>query len=251
MFVAYRRILNPVTETIDITRFPKKFDQRKELEDSDYDVVIVGGGPAGATTGYYLAKAGKKVLILEKKKFPRDKICGDAICKTGVEILMDMGIWDILVKENKTHVADYGGLVSPGGLSYIGHTEQIYGDIPAATACKRIILDEVIARTAQKEGAELLESTPVKDAVFDSSAGMWNVLIEDSDVQYRGRVLICADGSTSKLGMQLGLVTQPPQGTCSRAFIKNHKFKADGVMFYPRDILPGRALWSIRDESSF
>ena len=102
-----------------------------------------------------------------------------------------------------------------------------------------------------REGAELLESTPVKDAVFDSSAGMWNVLIEDSDVQYRGRVLICADGSTSKLGMQLGLVTQPPQGTCSRAFIKNHKFKADGVMFYPRDILPGRALWSIRDESSF
>lgn len=69
-----------------------------------YDVVIVGSGPSGACLGYYLVKKGRKVLTLEKKTFPRDKICGDALCKTGIEILKEMGLYDKLLKENKAHV---------------------------------------------------------------------------------------------------------------------------------------------------
>lgn len=69
-----------------------------------YDVVIVGSGPAGACLGYYLVKKGRKVLTLEKKSFPRDKICGDALCKTGIEILMEMGLYEKLLKEDKAHI---------------------------------------------------------------------------------------------------------------------------------------------------
>ena len=80
------------------------------LQDSDfYDVVIVGAGPSGSTAAYYLAKAGKKVLLLEKKKFPRDKICGDAVCKTAIEILHEMGIYQELIKENKALVVSCKG----------------------------------------------------------------------------------------------------------------------------------------------
>ena len=43
-------------------------------------------------------------MLLEKKKFPRDKYCGDAVCKTAIEILMEMGIYEQLIKENKAHV---------------------------------------------------------------------------------------------------------------------------------------------------
>lgn len=71
---------------------------------SIFDVVIVGSGPSGACLGYYLVKKGRKVLTLEKKKFPRDKICGDALCKTGIEILRDMGLYKKLLDENKAHV---------------------------------------------------------------------------------------------------------------------------------------------------
>ena len=75
------------------------------LQTSDfYDAVIVGAGPAGASAAYYLAKGGKKVLLLEKKKFPRDKICGDAVCKTGIEILSEMGVYKELVANGKTYV---------------------------------------------------------------------------------------------------------------------------------------------------
>ena len=44
----------------------------------DYDAVILGGGPAGSTAAMYLAKAGKKTLLIDKVKFPRDKTCGDS-----------------------------------------------------------------------------------------------------------------------------------------------------------------------------
>ncbi len=43
-------------------------------------------------------------MCLEKKEFPRDKFCGDAVCKTAIEILDEMGIYEKLIKENKAHV---------------------------------------------------------------------------------------------------------------------------------------------------
>ena len=71
---------------------------------SYYDVICVGAGPSGSCLGYYLAKHGRKIALLEKKQFPRDKICGDALCKTGIEMLMEMGLYDKLLKEKKAHV---------------------------------------------------------------------------------------------------------------------------------------------------
>ena len=43
---------------------------------TEYDVIVCGGGPAGSTTAFYAAKAGMKVLLIDKSKFPRDKACG-------------------------------------------------------------------------------------------------------------------------------------------------------------------------------
>lgn len=51
-----------------------------------------------------IGKDGVNCLLLEKKKFPRDKYCGDAVCKTGIEILMDMGVYDELIKQGKARV---------------------------------------------------------------------------------------------------------------------------------------------------
>ena len=47
---------------------------------------------------------------------------------------------------------DYGGLVSPSGLSFVGHTHELFGEIPGAVVCKRVVLDKVISRTAQRYG---------------------------------------------------------------------------------------------------
>ena len=46
--------------------------------------------------------------------------------------------------------ADCGGLVSPGGLSFVGHTHELLGEIPAAVVCKRTVLDKAISRAAKR-----------------------------------------------------------------------------------------------------
>ncbi|XP_048251963.1 conditioned medium factor receptor 1-like [Haliotis rufescens] len=224
-----------------IKDFPSKYPEQKTAEKEHYDVAIVGAGPSGSVCGYYLGKAGWKCLLLEKKKFPRDKYCGDAVCKTGIEILMDMGIYDQLIKQNKAHVSDNGGMCSPGGLSFIGRSQEGFGPVPAALACKRIHLDEAIAMAAKRAGADLREECSVDEAIFDKNKGLWTVTLDNSDTRFTARVLVCADGAQSRLATKLGLVTRPPDSTCSRSYVEGgtHKFKADGVIFYNKTLLPG------------
>ena len=55
-----------------------------------HDVIIVGAGPAGSSAAIHCNKLGLKTLILEKSKFPRDKICGDALSGKSVKFLDDL-----------------------------------------------------------------------------------------------------------------------------------------------------------------
>ena len=57
------------------------------------------------------------------------------------------------------------------------------------------------------------------------------------------KVLVCADGATSKLATQLGIVTTPPSSQCSRAYVEGgtHRFNADGVVFWNSEMLPGKS----------
>ena len=61
----------------------------------DCDVLIVGGGPAGSALAFYLARQSIKVIVLESEKFPRDKICGDAVSAVALAELHKMGITNL------------------------------------------------------------------------------------------------------------------------------------------------------------
>lgn len=213
----------------------------ESLPAGSYDVVIVGAGPSGSTCAHYFAKVGGKVALLEKETFPRDKYCGDAVCTPAIRILEDMGVMQELIKNDEAHFADKGGFVSPSGLSYIGQSKQKLGQA-AACAVKRINLDIRIAKTAAKTGAKLMEGFEVETAVFDKATGIWTVTSAKGD-KVQGRVLVCADGATSKLATKLGYCKEAPKGVCSRAFVEGgtHNTNFDGVCFYPKWSLPGYA----------
>jgi len=204
-----------------------------------YDAVCVGAGPSGSTMAYFFAKAGGKIAVLEKEAFPRDKYCGDAVCTPAIRILTEMGVMQELIDNDEAHFADAGGFVSPGGISYIGASKEKLGQA-ACCAVKRLNLDQRIARCAQRNGANLFEKTEVSNAVFDKAAGLWIVHCSDGR-QFKGRVLICADGATSKLATKLGYCKEAPKGVCSRAFVEGgtHNTNFDGVCFYQPESLPG------------
>ena len=67
-------------------------------KDFDFDVIIIGAGPAGAASAIYAARYGLKVLLLDKEKFPREKICGDALSGKSVMVLNDLNLLDKIQK---------------------------------------------------------------------------------------------------------------------------------------------------------
>ena len=60
---------------------------------NDFDVVIVGAGPAGSTAAYYLAKGGLRIALLDKTDFPRDKTCGDGLSPRALAVLLHLGLF--------------------------------------------------------------------------------------------------------------------------------------------------------------
>lgn len=209
-----------------------------------FDVIVVGAGPAGSTAAYYLAKgtgsaSGRRVALLEKATFPRDKYCGDAWCAPALDILEDMGVLQKLAAEGLVRNTVSGGFVSPSGESYVATGE---GGTAPGTRCyaiKRIVCDERIARRAAEAGAQLVENAAVASVKLDDD-GLWTVACEDGR-RFRATMLVAADGATSRIARSLGVVTTAPDAVASRQYVKGgtHNFKSDGILLYPTFIAPG------------
>jgi geranylgeranyl reductase family protein len=206
-----------------------------------WDVCVVGAGPSGATCAYYLARRGRRVLLLERERFPRDKLCGDAVTGRAQVHLQRMEVLDAVLAAGEGHWAEIGGFVSPRGVAYIGSSIGD-GRRPLVIAIKRRALDVRVARAAAAAGAMLVEGSPVAGVEFSPVEGVWTVRCATSPAtSYQARALVTADGALARLARSLGVVTTAPDGVCSRAYIdaSTTDFASDGVMFYPPELLPG------------
>ncbi len=204
-----------------------------------YDAAVVGAGPAGATTAYFLASAGVRVALLEKHRFPRDKVCGDAWCAPALDLLEEMGVLQELEAEGLVRDTTSGGFVSPSGESYVATGRGGRAPGTRCYAIKRRICDERIARRAADAGAELIEDASVVGAEIERD-GLWTVRCKDGK-RVRARILVAADGAASRLARSLGVVDTPASGVASRQYVKGgtHNFGSGGVLLYPSYILPG------------
>src|SRR5437763_10181974 len=141
--------------------------------DYDADVIIVGAGPGGATAAYHLAQAGVDVVALEKATFPREKVCGDGLTPRAVKQLVAMGL-DLSPPKDATEqgwIRNHGLRILGGGM----RLEMPWPDLAAFPSYglvrPRQDFDEILARTAQKAGAQLYENTTVTDPIRDERTG--------------------------------------------------------------------------------
>jgi menaquinone-9 beta-reductase len=180
-------------------------------KDLDADVIVVGGGPAGASTAHALVSAGVDVLIVDRAKFPRDKICAEYLSPEASRILSKMGVLEEIERNGPAHLAGMrvrapNGQVADGEFA-ASHGFKGFRD--RGLAIRRTVLDDIVLRGARSAGARVQEAVRVTDVVKDDSGRVNGVAILHPDGgpgQLRARYVIGADGLRSVVGRRLGLV---------------------------------------------
>jgi geranylgeranyl reductase family protein len=170
------------------------------------DVIVVGAGPGGSATATYLARHGVDVLLLEKARFPRDKVCGDGLTPRATRELISLGV-------------DTSGWQRTRGLRFLGRGRELVLDWPQTDTFPdyglvrtRAQLDEVLVRHAVRSGARLVEGTTVTGPLRDDTGRVVGVLARSADedredgrlVAHRAKVVVACDGVSSRLATNAG-----------------------------------------------
>lgn len=190
------------------------------------DVLVVGGGPAGAASAYWLARAGHDVIVVERKRFPREKTCGDGLTPRAVRQLDDMGLTEQLALYHRFE-----------GLRAIAHGITLemawpsHPELPShGYVVRRRDLDQMVAENAGKAGAAIWQGaeavTPivehgiVRGAVVKRYGGEGE---SAAPVEVRARYLVVADGANSRFGRALGTARNRdwPQGMAIRGYYES------------------------------
>lgn len=177
---------------------------------SDADVIVVGGGPAGASTAFTLARAGADVLLLDRERFPRDKPCAEYLSPQASRILHDMGVLADVEARGPSQLA--GMIVrAPSGRQLRGDfvgKHDFRGFRDRGLAIRRRVLDAMLLDAARGAGARVVEHTHVSDVRRDERGRMRGVSVT-SDTGARdlsAPLVIGADGLRSIVGRRLGLI---------------------------------------------
>jgi geranylgeranyl reductase family protein len=158
----------------------------------EYDVVVVGAGPAGSSAAIAARRLGASVLLLDKADFPRDKACGDGIAPHALDVLRDLGVTG--VEEGYAPVTALH-LVAPSGASVVRRLARPDYTIP------RMVFDARLVDAAVKAGATLARHTV---RTIDERPD--RVVLDGSIC---ARTVIGADGAYSLVRRVLGQPTNP------------------------------------------
>jgi len=176
----------------------------------DAEVIVVGGGPAGASTAHSLARNGVDVLVLDRAKFPRDKICAEYLSPQAARIFSDMNVLDEIERAGPAHLAGMR-IRAPDGHYADGEFASTHGFRPFreyGLAIRRTILDEIVLRGARTAGARVEELVRITDVNKDQTGRVSGVTVIGPDGAARtltSRYVIGADGLRSIVGKRLGL----------------------------------------------
>lgn len=174
-----------------------------------HDVIIIGAGPAGAASAYFLAQRGFDVLLLDKFDFPRDKTCGDAMLPRALNVIKEMGLLhDVLRVGQRVNKLD---IFAPRGHSTLVPIPA-QQDWPNYTlVVPRLILDNIILARAIASGAKFQSQIHVTTIERDAQGVTVKGGRHDRSVASRGKLAIIATGASPKLLLQLGLLKQTPR----------------------------------------
>jgi flavin-dependent dehydrogenase len=166
------------------------------------DVVIAGAGPAGALAACLLARAGARVTLLDRCRFPRPKLCGDTL-NPGAATLLRLH-FDLSPIERRATPITGMLLTGPGPVVIRGE----YSDEARGLGVTRDVLDAWLVEEAVAAGTTLVEEATVTAPLFEADGTVGGVRVRGrsgSTRAVRGRIVLAADGRRSRLGEACGL----------------------------------------------
>lgn len=203
------------------------------------DVVVVGDGPGGSSAAYFLARAGVRVILLDKETFPRDKACGDGASRRSLSQLARMGLNGSLEAE---------GFHAPTGVRIRAPSGELASlEIPFRSApshsfgrfIPRKKLDAALFEAAIAVGAESVAGVRATGMSLDDHGGNVFVIANNKAETLHCQIVIAADGTKGSFSRNIGLQNGPLLGIAARAYLAGDDLYESFVdVLYEPDILP-------------
>ncbi len=179
---------------------------------SMYEVAIIGGGPAGATCAALCSAAGKKVLLLERSVFPREKVCGDCLNPLAWGVLEQLGLRERVLACVHTQLTGVRFTGIAGETVRIPLPQNEFPEL----GLTRGRLDQLLLERARETGAEVHENCALTGVRFLGQK--WQLRCESGD--FEARELVAADGRNSTTLRLLGRM--PPPVPDERVAVQTH-----------------------------
>jgi menaquinone-9 beta-reductase len=204
-----------------------------------YDIVVVGAGPAGSAAAISLAERGRRVVLVDKATFPRDKVCGDFLSPRSLAVLDALGCLDAVqavhphrIRRSTVYLG--GQPISAGPLPQMGELPGYGLVVPRAD------LDEILVRRAAAAGAEVVEGVEAVGLTRDAGG----VTVSTHGSALHGRLAVLADGAHSRLTRAIGLTASSGKTDpfALRAYFTGVRCDPDTTaVFFEADYFPGYA----------
>ena len=198
----------------------------------DAQVIVVGGGPSGASVAFFLARAGADVLVLDRAHFPRDKTCSEYMSPQASRILAEMNALEAVESAGAAKLAGMR-VHAPNGSMIEGEfvaDHGFRGFSDRGLAVRRTILDKILLDRARDTGARVEEGARVTDLVRGEHGRITGVVSSSgtgASTELRAKLVIGADGLRTVVGRRLGLTRKP--GWPRRIALVTHFSGVEGI----------------------
>jgi len=169
-----------------------------------FDVAIIGAGPAGSSAAIRLARHGYSIALVDKEEFPRDKLCGDFVNPSCWPIFTELGIGNDLLATDHETITAFRMTCSSGAEAELALPAPNRGNL-SGLGLRRFFFDEILFNKAKAAGVATLPGRRVK--TLSRRARGWRIECQHNEIgaALEARILIGADGRNSWVANQLGL----------------------------------------------
>ncbi|NOZ73583.1 MAG: NAD(P)/FAD-dependent oxidoreductase [Chloroflexi bacterium] len=206
-----------------------------------YDVVIVGAGPAGSIAAAILARHGSQVLLLDKKDFPRHKVCGDGIGWSTIKLLSEVGL-SLETATDELYECDKVRGISPSGYIFEGPFPQREGHSQHGYVIPRQHFDHILWQFALEQGAQFERFHVTEPIIEDGVVRGVRGDVAGKTAERRARITFAADGAKSVIARALhpDKIADKHYAVAIRGYFEDVQDLDRSVEFYfNQTVLPG------------